>query len=182
MCVCRACEHGNCPSAVLKSHTSWRSFLFLMTWPSQQFADVFPHYTIEIQSFPETPSCYLPQLFHIFRVFGSDFTSVFVCCARQRPPGLCLLEPAGVALVASNSRGSRPGPEFVHIWPPSRTEECKDLWVASALGSWSCVFLESKFPLFSHFISHTLKNLFYTISLPFQCFDVAISSLEAHLS
>lgn len=71
-----------------------------------------------------------------------------------------------------------------HISPPlpsSRLSLKGVVVFASGQPSWQClyVFLESRFPVFSDFITLPRKSLSYTI---IHCCDVAISSMEAHLS
>lgn len=71
---------------------------FLMTWPSQQFADVFPHYTIGVKRFPDT-ACSLLLHIHICTVFKSRLPSVYVLAT-------------GIDSIAQKNQWSLPELEF----------------------------------------------------------------------
>lgn len=161
-----------------RAHGFFFFFLLPMTWPSQQFADAFLSLLGKNTVFRwKSPLLLSPPL------ICSPDHSVCLLCFCPRPLHLCLLKACRYCISGLYMWTAVSQTTCCHILtpppPPPSLRGAPE--VMSGQRSWQSlyVFLESRFPLFSDFITPTLRSLSYTIS---HCCDVAISSMEAHLS
>lgn len=162
-----------------KVSRSSKVFLFQMTWPSQQFADVFPCYTIEIQFSLKLPLvlCFCTP---IFAQPLNHASPVYFFAVLVRGPPVCVYYSLRVLRqLPEKVEGHVPDLNLSTCWLCSGTEECTEMWVGNTLGT-GCVFFFTKVNF--RFSQIAAATLFLHRQPPYQCCDFEISFLEAHLS
>lgn len=183
LCVC-VCEHSQCSKV---SH-SLKVSLSLMTWPSQQFTDVFTHYTIENLALSLKPPLVLCSCTSIYAQSLNQAPPVylFAVLVQAHPPTSVFTIACGCCVSCQKKQRvtsrARIRPHFDHVHEQTSAKSCER---ASTLGSGRVFFFSGVNFRFSPISSAALSKdffLFYAISPFFQCCDLAISSLEAHLS
>lgn len=126
-CVWFVCAHCKVFLSIFKDARSSLLLLFLMTWPSQQFADVFTCYTIKIRFPPKTPLlvCACASIFAEFlnRALPVDLFAVLV----QGPSVsvYCSLQVLRQSPVQAEA--NVPDHIMSHVDPPPQTEGLKEL-------------------------------------------------------